>query len=437
MIRETYVTEDGQKTDYRKVYIKRYVIILIAIVVIVLIAFIYMILKQSSQNTFCKEMRSKIKEAALKYVEKEELMPEIDGEYVSVSLDDLVKENYISKEDITVKESTGSADITITKYNEEYIVTVDLENAEYCSTLSKSWGKETSEYNKNKDVVEVVAYYNYRTKETNYTKWSNEVKEEDLNEEEDKTYQILLPKDEKKLPTVPTEAEVVDIEMKKNVYYQYQDKKWKYYDIAGDYTNFFSAEKPDGYENYDNNTLRYTEWSEFSLNYPEEKSYRKIETRVGYRWYYMDGKNKVYYNNGNYAVEVDDEKYDQKEEESVKMYRYRDREYRWYNGKKRKYSTYYSTLPKSYTYRDDELFTYTSWTALSEKSNLTSENSAYRTEREVYRYQYRMKYNVYSLDIFEEDLTLDEFLKATDSTLEDIMANEDYDVEISFKFRYK
>lgn len=436
MIRETYVTSEGNSVDYKKVYIKRYSLVLILIILVIITSFIYITFKNKNQRDFCTNMVENIKKASLKYAEEREILPNVAGDYVEFTLEDLIKEKYIQKSDITVKEKVATSDIVITRYKKDLIVTVDLDNAEYCSTKNKNWSKETEKYDKNREVVSVVAYYNYRNQETNVTNWSKEVNEEDLNKEEDKKYHIHLPKDERVLPTIPNDATLQDIEVNKKVYYQYQDKRWKFYDIQGNYTNYFSSEKPDGYANYDANTMKMTDWTEYSQSYPEEKEYRRIETKNGYKWYYMDGKKKVYYNNGMYAVEAPDE-YDQKEKDTIKMYRYQDRVYRWYNGQRRRYSSYTSTIPKGYTYKDDELMSLTSWSSIYESSSINNSNRDYRIERIINRYQFRKKYVIYSFDLLDKDVKKEEFLEKINSTLEEIMNDKKYDVKITYKFQYK
>lgn len=437
MIREVYVTEDGSKINYQKAYLKKVRNGLIILAAIILLILIYILYGKSTNAKFCTSMREKIWESALRYAEEREILPTIEGDYIKLTLDDLVKEKYIKKEDITVKESTAKSDLVITKYKDDYIVTMDLENIEHCSTKNRSWGKESEKYNADKEIVKVTAYYNYRERETNYTKWSNEYNEDELKKKEDKKYKIRLPKDDRNLADIPEEAELEDIEMNKHIYYQYQDKSWKFYDIAGDYTNYFSSERPEGYSNYDSNTLRYTEWTEYSLTYPDEKDYRTIETRNAYKWYYMDGKNKVYYNNGTFTVEPDDPKYDQRDKEKVSMYRYRDREYRWYNGTRRRYSAYYNNVPKGYTYRDDELYKLGSWSSLRDTPQVNDSNRFYRTEKEVYKYSFRKKYNIYSLYVLNKELPKHEFEKQTEMSLQNLFEDEELDVKVTYKFNYK
>ena len=150
----------------------------------------------------------------------------------------------------------------------------------------------------------------------------------------------------------------------------------------------------------------------------------------------MDRKKKVYYNNGKYDVEAPDE-YDQKEKDTIKMYRYQDRVYRWYNGQRRRYSSYTSTIPKGYTYKDDELMSLTSWSSIYESSSINNSNRDYRIERIINRYQFRKKYVIYSLDLLDKDVKKEEFLEKINSTLEEIMNDKKYDVKITYKFQYK
>ena len=81
----------------------------------------------------------------------------------------------------------------------------------------------------------------------------------------------------KKFQKFQSDASIINIESDSTYYYRYRDRTWKWYDIEGDYSEF-SSEQPAGYANKDENSSRYTEWTEYSLNYPAEKDYRTIRT---------------------------------------------------------------------------------------------------------------------------------------------------------------
>ena len=84
-------------------------------------------------------------------------------------------------------------------------------------------------------------------------------------------------------------------------YYSYRDKKWKWYKNDIKYSDY-SSTQPAGYKNKDKATLKNTELSEWSLDYPEEFEYRHISTKTGYQWYKKEGKEKVYWENGKYLI---------------------------------------------------------------------------------------------------------------------------------------
>ena len=129
---------------------------------------------------------------------------------------------------------------------------------------------------------------------------------------------VLLPLDLKKLPKVSEAANILSWEVEEKEYYKYRDKKWKWYINQNSQYSGFSSEQPSGYANKDRKTEIQAEQTEWSTNYPEEKSSRKISTQTGYKFYYEDEDgNKVYYNEGKYVPRINDdelrEKYNKKE----------------------------------------------------------------------------------------------------------------------------
>ncbi len=436
MDRERYVEASGEKINQEKKYkdyVKKLIIIFSVIVCIVLI---FIIFRSISRNSLCNEMRNKIKKAALDYSEKQNIKPTSNGDFIEVDLDTLVENDYLKEEDISVNKNKATGIIKITKYNNKYMVTADLDNCDYCSTYDKKW-KESSKEPK-KGVVDVVAYYNYKKKSVNYTNWTDYIDNDKINKDVDEKYGVRLPVEKSRLPVVPTDSKIEKIEVESKEYYRYRDKKWRFYNEPLNYTSFFSSEQPSGYALYDNVTLRYTEWSDYSLNYPEKKSYRIIESKKAYKWYYMDGKKKVYYKDGEYAVEpIGNEKYIKDTSNSATMYRYRDKEWRWYNGTKRKYSGFSSTPVKGYNYRDDDLVSYSGYSGWYETSQVNVYNNWYREEEISTRYRYRIKYYVLSMSVLEKAVTKEELENNLNQNINEILNREDLEVEITYKYKYK
>lgn len=436
MDREKYVEASGEKIDIEKKYkdyVKRLVIILGSIIFIILL---FIIFRNISRNNLCNELRSKIKKASLDYSEKQNIKPKSNGDFIEVDLKTLIENDYLKVEDITVNENKATGKIKITKYDNKYMVTIDLDNCDYCSTYNKKW-KESKKEPK-KGVVDVVAYYNYKKKSTNYTNWTDYLDNDKISKDVDKKYSVRLPIEETRLPRIPTDAKIEKIEAESKEYYRYRDKKWRFYNETLNYTSFFSSEQPAGYSLYDNATLRYTEWSKFSLNYPEKKTYRSIESKKAYKWYYMDGKKKIYYKNGEYAVEpIGNKKYIKDSSSSATMYRYRDKEWRWYNGTKRRYSRFSSIPVKGYNYRDDDLFTYSGYSGWYESSQINNYNNWYREEEISTRYRYRIKYYVLSMSVLDKPVTKEELENNLNQNIDEILKREDLKVEITYKYKYK
>ena len=191
------------------------------------------------------------------------------------------------------------------------------------------------------------------------------------------------------------------------------------------------------YANKDNDTLVLSDWTEWSLDYPEKKEYRTISNQTGYRWYYMDGNNKVYWNSGTYYPTKPDEKYTQKEKESVTMYRYQDKMWRWYNGKKRTYSGYMSNPIYIYAKRDDDIFNYTNWSQFTSESKKNASNTFYREEETKTYSRYRISYSMQSFLKLNTYVDKTEFEKTLQSTVPELMNRTDMKVDIQYKFIYR
>ena len=162
--------------------------------------------------------------------------------------------------------------------------------------------KPTSKYPKGKSLVDVTTKYNFVDVSYNYTPWSDFIESSKINTKEDKTYKVLLPLDLKKLPKVSEAANILSWEVEEKEYYKYRDKKWKWYINQNSEYSGFSSEQPSGYANKDRKTEIQAEQTEWSTNYPEEKSYRKISTQTGYKFYYEDEDGNLYCENGNYNI---------------------------------------------------------------------------------------------------------------------------------------
>lgn len=437
MNREKYVEENGSVVNQNlkdKEYVKKLIIILGIILFIILF---YFIARTISRNSECNKITNKIKQASIEYAEKNQILPKSNGDYITFDLDDLINNKFINKTDITVNNLVAKSSIKITKVEKKHIVTLDLKNCDYCSTNSKKWSGELNKEPK-ANAVDVIAYYNYKKKSMNYTNWTNFIESKYINDKVDKKYNVRLPIQDNMLPIIPKDAKIQQIEVESKEYYRYRDKRWKYYDAPLNYTDYFSSEQPAGFTNYDPNTLTYTEWTEFSLNYPEKKSYRIIENKTAYKWYYMDNGKKVYYNNGQYAVEpVGNKEYIRDNKQSTTMYRYRDKQWRWYNGNRRRYSGYMSNPTKTYIYKDEGLFQYGGYSGWNETSKIDASNVSYREEEISTRYRYRIKYYVLSLSVFEKPVTKEELEQNLNQSIGDILKREDLVIDISYKYRKK
>lgn len=433
---EKYVNEDG--TPYvkpevdRKKYMKIGAIILIILFIVLVM---WNLISKASKNGACNKMEEKLLDIAYKYASEKKLLPNVEGEQITITSKKLIEDKYISEEDITYKKNVGEAKITITKYKEEYIKSVEIENCGYCSDRYKNWSRETTTYNPKKKVVKVVATYNYYDKETYYTPYTDYFESSMISTKKSK-YGVYLPKDEEYLPEVPSPGIIVSIEQEQKPYYEYRDKMWRYYENQCNYS-VYSAERPNGYAEKDTSTYKESEWSKWSINYPDEKEYRVIDRTTGYRWYYKKGRKKIYYNSGEYLPESPSKKYSERDSKSVTMYRYRDDLYRWMNDCDRNYTSLTSEPYGDYIYRDEETLEYTSWSYWEPESYLDNTNSYYREQRVDMHSRYRIKYDIYSLLKLEQALTKEAFEKEMGRSLEEIAKDPKVALEVTYTFQYK
>lgn len=435
-----YVDANGNaievNQDPKKILMKMGFVVGIILIIILIIVSI----TKSKQNKICSDLENKAIDAAYKYASDKELLPKIGGQYVVINLDDLYNEELLNKNDMTMEKSgnIASGSVKIINYTDDFVKVVNLENCDYCSSSKRysSWKKETTKKPSNNASFDIITYYNYYDKNSYDSSWTSWMARDKVSD--NKEYNSILPTDLKKLPTIPDEAKEITYQIETKTYYRYRDKKWKFYKNGfADYTSYFSSEQPEGYAEKDTATHKYSEYSEWSLDYPDKKDYRKIESKKGYRWYYTENKKKIYWNNGAYAVEQPSELYTEHEKNTVTMYRYRDSMWRWYNGEKRVYSSYSSTMPKGYNYIDEELTEYGSWSSWSDESKVNASNIAYREQETDEYYRFRINYYMYSFLNQEKSLTEEDFVQATGLTLEDVVNDETKQLEITYKFVYR
>ena len=438
MKRMTYVDSSGNATNVglerRKPLLKFFFVFGTILPLVIIILITYTVI----QNKKCINIYDAIKSASLRYAQDQEEMPTVNGENINVNISDLYSEQFLKS-----SETNGilcSGNVKITKYEKEYIYTLDVRKCNKCSTNEKygNWSELQTSYPRNKAIVDVVPYYNYYDRELNITKWSKYYEEEELEDEVSK-YGIKLPKDTAELPEIPQEGKETKIENDTIYYYRYSDRTWKWYDIEGDYSEF-SSEKPDGYANRDDNTQKYTEWSEYSLDYPAEKDYRVIEKTTGYKFYYVDksGK-KIYYNSGKYTPreEVNREKYDKQDNKSSELFRYRDKQWRWYNGQKRRYSSYSSKGSSNTPIKDNELEKLENPSQWSEERKYDPTTQEYRSEEQKLMTRFRKQYEILSLQVLKSPLEKEQFEKKENMSISEFNDRDDKKLETTYKFRYK
>lgn len=432
--------EPPAEPEYKK-YTKIGIIVLAVIVIIFVLYLIINSIVRASHDKVCIPIENNVIETSFEYAKENNLLPINEGESIVVKIEDLLKDGILSKNNIRMKKSVCSGSVKITKYKEDYIKTFDLTNCGYCTTDKryKKWSKETTKEQSGKNMVlDVEAYYNYKTYEDYNSQWTVYIKESLINKEVSKEYGIAMPIDNKYLPVIPKEAEILKVYKEDKTYYSFRDKKWKFYrDNGGVYSTEFYSEQPQGYAKKDESTLKFTEWSEWSLNYPDKKNYRNIKSSYGYKWYYLDKKEKKYWNNGAYSVEQPSEKYVQKDKDSKEiMYSYQDKTWLWYNGNKRGYTGYFSVSSNGLI-KDENFIQYTNWSDWKEISYLSESSSIYREQKTTTSSRYRIQYRMYSYLNFENHLNIKEFEKETNSSLTDFLKREKTTVDIIYKFKYR
>lgn len=438
MKRMTYVDNEGNTTNINYERNKLLLRILLILNIVVPIIIIGLIIYKVTINKQCNKLYDIVKKASLVYIKDRGETPSVEGEYTTINISDLYSEQYLKS--ISTNNMLCTGTVKITKYKDEYIYTLDIKNCDKCSVDKKykDWTDLQTNYPKNKSIIDTVAFYNYYDRELNTTRWSKYYDEEEISDEMSK-YGIKIPLDESELPEIPEEGIETNIESEIIYYYRYRDRSWKWYDIEGDYSSF-SSERPDGYANKDEESERYTDWTEYSLDYPEEKDYREIKQSTGYKFYYLNKNGeKIYYNNGKYtpSEEVSSEKYDMYDEKTTELYSYRDKQWRWYNGQKRDYSGYRSEPNQYATIKDRETEILGNPTQWSEKRFTDETTKDYRVEEKKLMTRFRRQYEILSLPMLKKPLKKDEFEIKEKTSLKEFASRDDKKIEVSYKFRYR
>lgn len=442
MKQEGYVNKSGQPIVHKKIDPKKAGIVAgIILLVVVMIIFIVITVQKSQKNKTCNKIEDVYADAAMGYAREKNILPTVETEQITISGDELIQLGRINKSDVMLKENQCRANITIINHKlkdkTEYIKNVELTNCGYCTT-SERYGKvkESSKYPGENAIVELVPTFNYYETKEYYSKWTNYYTQDYLAEKKDEKYGIPLLENENLMPKVPDVAHITKIEKEDKNYYRYHDRKWKFYKNNVSYSAYSSVQ-PNGYAKKDSASLRMTDWTKWSLNYPDTAKYRTIKSSIGHRWYYKKDGKKIYWNSGEYYPEQPAELYTEKEKKA-NMYSYRDSQWRWYNGKTtRRYSSYSAVAPKGYTYRDDENTTVSNWTSWNENSFKNSSNSYYREEEVQVKSRYRIVYDVYSLLKLNDFVKKDEFVRLTGKPFVEFYNTKNIKVEVEYRYKYR
>lgn len=453
MKQQGYVNNSGTPVVHKQIDPKKLGVYCgIALLIILLIVFIVMTVIKSNKNKTCNKIETIYKEAAMGYAKEKNLLPTVETESITINGEDLIAAGRVSRSDVTLDGEVSQAKITITRYKEpekkkgkseeeleaeRYIKNVELTNCAYCTT-SERYGKwkKSSKLPKGNVIVELEPTFNYYETKDYYTKWTSYYTQDYMSEEKSE-YGFPLLENEKLMPSVPEVGHIINIEKEDKNYYRYRDRKWKFYKNANGNYSSYSSTQPAGYSNKDTASMRKTDWSKWSMNYPDTASYRTIKSATGYRWYYKKDGKKIYWNSGDYYPEQPAELYTEKDKKKVTMYSYQDSEWRWYNGERRQYSGYTSVAPRGFNYRDDENTMITNWSSYSENSYKTAENSYYREEMIDTRSRYRIKYQVYSLLKLEDYVDKDTFVKQVGKPFVEFYNTPNIKVEVKYNYRYR
>lgn len=412
-------------SNSKQVIIKIIVIVVPVVIIIIIINLII----SGVRNSNCYNIRKELSNYVDSYVMSYNLWPTINGDSVVINLDNVKK--------VTFKDQVCSGEVKITKVNDEFIKTFYLENCNYCSASESDFKNEKSKYN-SKLNADVIVYINYYNVTNNNSPWSEYIPYEEISTEE--TNGVMLPLNEEDLPEISDEAIITEIVKEDKTFYSYRNKLWLWYKVNNNDYSDFSSEQPSGYANKDKRTEIKSDYSEWSIDYPEEKSYRVISNRNGYRWYKKDEDGKiVWWNNGEYYPDMPEDGYKRDDDNKITMYRYFDYLWKWYNGEARGYYSSYSATPpsKSYIYKDEDLTRYTDWSGFVTYSSVNSDNEYYREEITNVHSRYMIKYKIRSFLVLDEFLERTEFEETLGRTLEEMSEDINVDLEITFKYRYQ
>ena len=438
MKRMTYVDNEGNTTDVGLETKKPLLRFLLVINILIPLIIIGLIIYTVVINKKCINIYDTIKKSSLVYIKDQGEVPSIEGESTTVNIGDLYSEQYLNSN--LTNNTLCSGTVKITKHKKDYIYTLDVRTCNKCSVdiKYKDWSNLQNNYPTNKAIVDVIPYYNYYDRELNITKWSDYYDEEELSDEVSE-YGIKLPLDETKLPEIPKEASLTNIENSTAYYYRYRDRSWKWYDIEGNYSGF-SSERPEGFSEKDEDSERETEWTEYSLDYPQEKSYREIAQTTGYKFFYINKKGKkIYYNNGKYTPRetVNTQKYTNYDSETAQLYRYKDKQWRWYNGQKRRYSGYTSKQNQYTPIKDKETERLGNPSSWSKERSADETTAEYRIEEKKLMTRFRKQYEILSLLILKKPLEKEKFEEKENTSLLEFSSRDDKKLEITYKYRYK
>lgn len=119
------------------------------------------------------------------------------------------------------------------------------------------------------------------------------------------------------------------------------------------------------------------------------------------------------------------------------MYRYQDKMWRWYNGKKRSYSGFMSSPTTSYKLRDNDIFEYSNWSKYSAESKVDNSNSSYREQQTKTYSRYRISYSMKSFLKLDNYVGKTEFERTLQGTVPELINRTDIIVDIDYKFIYR
>lgn len=435
MKRNIYVDNQGNPIDYKFESKKNILNVLLFLNILLPLVLLIMTIVTIVNNNSCIKIYNKIETATRDYLKDNDRFPLVEGDSVQIAVSKLY-DGYLSSYYTNDMECSGN--VKVTNYKGKYVYTLNVAGCDKCSVdiHYKGWSNELSYY-PNKTIIDVVPYYNYHEREVNVTKWSDYFEPDKLEKKKSK-YGFALPIEKDRIPEVPEGSKVYKIEKEDLTEYSYSDKKWLWYDIKGDYSDF-SSETPDGYAHKDENAYRYTDWTDYSLDAPLEKDYRSIQTSTGYIFYYEKNGKKIYANHKQYMTneQVDSEKYDKHETQTAMMYRYRDKQWRFYNGQKRHYSTYSSAPFRDTKIRDDESMIRTEYNSWTRESSINEANKSYRTEKTRTVSRFRYLYEILSDSVYIKPVNRKAFISDVGMSPSDFVLQDNYKMDVTYKFRYR